>query len=82
MGFTVFQFEQREFLKLPESFQQHRRKQCQTKIKRKYYLVQFEKIYKAVADDQEFINMAHDLVEANVNWEMAHCPFQLSKRKL
>ncbi|HBU5974158.1 TPA: hypothetical protein MC389_005301 [Escherichia coli] len=47
--------------------------------KKQYYLVQFEKIYKAVADDQEFINMAHDLIEANVNWEMAHCPFQLTK---
>ncbi|EPM0243857.1 TPA: hypothetical protein ACN74H_005321 [Klebsiella pneumoniae] len=23
--------------------------------------------------------MAHDLVEANVNWEMAHCPFKLTK---
>lgn len=47
--------------------------------KRQYYITQFEKIYKAVESDQDFINMAHDLVEANVNWEMAHCPFQLSK---
>lgn len=47
--------------------------------KRKYYLAQLEKMYKALKSDQEVINMAHDLVEANVNWQMAHCPFELSK---
>jgi hypothetical protein len=47
--------------------------------KKQYYITQFEKIYIKMESDQEFINMAHDLVEANVNWEMAHCPFQLTK---
>ncbi|MCA5323641.1 hypothetical protein K1S93_27595, partial [Klebsiella pneumoniae] len=47
--------------------------------KKQYYIIQFEKIYNAVESDQDFINMAHDLVEANVEWEMAHCPFKLSK---
>lgn len=47
--------------------------------KKQYYITQFEKIYIKMETDQEFINMAHDLVEANVNWEMAHCPFQLTK---
>ena len=47
--------------------------------KKQYYITQFEKIYIKMQSDQEFINMAHDLVEANVNWEMAHCPFQLTK---
>ena len=47
--------------------------------KRKYYLAQMEKIYKALETDQEVINMVHDLVEANVDWEMAHCPFKLTK---
>lgn len=47
--------------------------------KKQYYITQFEKIYIKMETDQEFINMAHDLVEANVNWEMAHCPFNLTK---
>ncbi|MFK5996397.1 hypothetical protein ODR54_25030 [Escherichia coli] len=47
--------------------------------KKQYYIIQFEKIYNAVESDQDFINMSHDLVEANVEWEMAHCPFKLSK---
>lgn len=47
--------------------------------KKQYYIIQFEKIYNSVESDQDFINMAHDLVEANVEWEMAHCPFKLSK---
>ena len=48
--------------------------------KKQYYITQFEKIYIKMETDQEFINMAHDLVEANVNWEMAHCPFKLTKK--
>lgn len=79
LGSTVFACEPGEPCKLPVFSTTYGEKSMADENKRKYYLVQFEKIYKALETDQEFINMVHDLVEANVEWEMAHCPFKLSK---
>ncbi|ECC6037048.1 hypothetical protein C7J86_22130 [Salmonella enterica] len=52
-----------------------------TDEKREYYIKQFEKIYHMVKTDREFINMVEDLIEQNIEIEMARCPFQLTKKQ-
>lgn len=52
-----------------------------TENKRKYYMEQLEKIYNLVETNQDFTNAVYDLVELNIEIEMAQCPFQLSKEQ-